>query len=136
RGAPTRSGRAGSGSSPPRAPRLRRRARGTDLRSARPSRRPAASTRRSLRGRSLSRFRSDTPAPLLLSFHEVAKTVEVVGELALLELGALLGFLLGPPAGRLQHLGEPLALDDDRAVSVEHGAVARTDDVAAHRPAP
>ena len=58
---------------------------------------------------------------------EVSQTVEVVRELARLELRALLALALLAREGGRQHLVDPLALDDDRAVRVEHDDVALAD---------
>ena len=59
--------------------------------------------------------------------HEASKIVEVVRELAGLELRALLALALARASGSRQHLLDTLALDDDRAVRVEHDDVSLTD---------
>ena len=57
----------------------------------------------------------------------LAQPVEVVGERARLELGALHALLLGPRARRLEHLVDARPRDHGRAVGVEDDDVARAD---------
>ena len=70
-----------------------------------------------------------------VTLDEPPQAVEVVRELAGLELRALLALALLALEGRREHLLDPLLLDDDRAVRVEHDDVALADR-ARRRPRP
>ena len=60
-----------------------------------------------------------------LVLHDRAQAVEVVGERAVLELGALDALVLLARQRALEHLGDALVLDHGRAVGVEDDDVAR-----------
>src|SRR4051794_28830234 len=67
-----------------------------------------------------------------ISLHTSAQAVQVVRQLAGLELGPLDALLLEPLARRGQHLVQPLCADRQRPVVVQHERVARVDRRAAH----
>src|SRR5207249_10051374 len=58
------------------------------------------------------------------AFHALPEAIEVLRQRAGLELGSLLPLCLGALSRSVEHVVDPLPLDDDRAVRIEHDDVA------------